>query len=47
MLTSVSLPENIELRDIGTAGLTVATDLDEYDPVIFLDSMKMEGEPGL
>ncbi len=46
LLSSVPLPENVELRDIGTAGLTIATDLGEYDLVIFLDSMKMEGEPG-
>ncbi len=38
--------ENIELRDMGTAGLTVATDLEGYDTVIFIDSMEMEEEPG-
>lgn len=46
LLLPIQLPENIELRDIGTAGLTIATDLSEYDTVIFLDSMKMGGEPG-
>ena len=46
LLSSIPLPENIELRDIGTAGLTIATDLSEYRLVIFLDSMEMEGEPG-
>lgn len=45
-LLSVQMPENVELRDIGTAGLTIATDLEDFDFVIFLDSMKMEGEPG-
>jgi hydrogenase maturation protease len=45
-LSSAQLPENVELRDIGTAGLTIATDLEDFDFVIFLDSMKMEGEPG-
>lgn len=46
LLSERSFPENVELRDIGTAGLTIATDLNEYDVVIFLDSMDMEGEPG-
>ena len=47
LLSARSLPENVELRDIGTAGITIATDLSEYDVVIFLDSMEMDGEPGL
>ena len=47
LLSSVSLSENVELRDVRTAGLTIATDLSEYDLVIFLDSMKIEDAPGL
>ena len=47
LLSARPLPENVELRDIGTADITIATDLSEYDVVIFLDSMEMEGEPGL
>jgi hydrogenase maturation protease len=46
LLSSMRLPEGVEVRDIGTAGLTIATDLEEYDAAIFLDSMEMEGEPG-
>ena len=46
LLLSVTLPENVEVRDIGTAGLTIATDLIEYNLVIFLDSMKMKDKPG-
>jgi hydrogenase maturation protease len=46
LLLKESLPMNVEARDIGTAGLTIATDLADYDLVIFLDSMEMEGEPG-
>ena len=46
LLSSRPLPEGVEVRDIGTAGLTIATDLEEYDGVIFLDSMEGEGEPG-
>jgi hydrogenase maturation protease len=46
LLDNDNIPKNVEVRDIGTAGLTIATDLDGYDMVIFLDSMEMEGEPG-
>jgi hydrogenase maturation protease len=46
LLSSTSLPDNVEARDIGTAGLTIATDLGEYDLVVFVDSVNIEGEPG-
>jgi len=46
LLASTRIPQNVELRDLGTAGLTIATDLNEYELVIFLDSMDMEGDPG-
>jgi len=46
LLSELSLPENVELRDVGTAGLTIATDLSDYDAAIFLDTMDVEGEPG-
>lgn len=46
LLSSAPLPENVEARDIGTAGLTIATDLDEYDLVVFVDSVNIEGKPG-
>jgi len=46
LLSSAPLPENVEARDIGTAGLTIATDLDEYDLVVFVDSVNLEGKPG-
>jgi len=46
LLSLASLPENVEARDIGTAGLTIATDLSEYDLVVFVDSVNIEGEPG-
>jgi hydrogenase maturation protease len=45
-LEKEALPMNVELRDMGTAGLTIATDLEGYDAVVFVDSMDMEGEPG-
>ena len=46
LLQSTHLQGNVELRDLGTAGLSVATDLDEFDLAVFLDSVNMDGEPG-
>lgn len=46
LLSQRSLPPDIEVRDIGTAGLTIATDLGDFDAAIFLDSMELEGSPG-
>jgi hydrogenase maturation protease len=46
ILTKYNLPENVEVRDIGTAGITIATDLSEFDYVIFLDTMAMDGDFG-
>jgi hydrogenase maturation protease len=46
ILSKYDLPENVEVRDIGTAGITIATDLSDYDYVIFLDTMNMEGDFG-
>jgi hydrogenase maturation protease len=46
LLSDRELPDNVEVRDFGTAGMTIATDLDDYDAVIFIDSSDHEGEPG-
>ena len=46
VLANYHLPRYVDLRDIGTAGITIATDLSDYDVVIFLDSMNLDGEPG-
>jgi len=46
LLSSRSLPENVDLKDLGTSGITAAMEIEGYDLVIFLDSMKMEGDPG-
>ena len=46
LLSSAPLPENVEVRDLGTAGLAIATDLSDYDLVVFIDSVNVEGEPG-
>lgn len=46
LLSDCSLPQNMVLWDLGTAGLTVASDLSEYDFIIFLDTIEGNGEPG-
>ena len=46
LLSERELPDVVEVRDFGTAGITIATDLADYDAVIFIDSMDHEGEPG-
>jgi hydrogenase maturation protease len=46
LISERELPENVEARDFGTAGMTIATDLTDYTAVIFIDSMDHEGEPG-
>ena len=47
LLSTFDVPKGVDLRDFGTAGLTIATDLEEYDLAIFLDSADVEGEPGV
>ena len=37
VLSNYSIPDHVELRDVGTAGITIATDLSDYDEIIFLD----------
>ncbi len=39
-------PENVELQDIGTAGIYMAPFLEECDPVFVIDVVDIEGEPG-
>ena len=46
LLASMDLPQGVEVRDVGTAGVTIATDLAEYDAVIFVDSMNTDGPEG-
>ncbi len=46
LLSAFDIPKGVDFRDFGTAGLTIATDLEEYELVIFLDSADVEGEPG-
>ena len=46
LLSQLELPPHIDIRDMGTAGITIASDLFEYHRVVFLDAMEMDGAPG-
>jgi hydrogenase maturation protease len=46
LLSERKLPDYLEVRDFGTAGMTIATDLADYDAVIFIDSADHGGDPG-
>lgn len=39
-------PENVEIQDIGTAGIYMAPFLEECDPIFVIDVVDKEGEPG-
>ncbi len=39
-------PENVEIQDIGTAGIYMAPFLEECDPVFVIDAVDIQGEPG-
>jgi hydrogenase maturation protease len=40
------LPENVEARDVGLCGITLAPDLSDYDLVIFADAVNTGGKLG-
>lgn len=39
-------PENIDIQDVGTAGIYMAPFLETCDPVLVIDVVDMDGEPG-
>jgi hydrogenase maturation protease len=39
-------PENVEARDVGLCGVTLAPDLGDYELVIFVDAIQKGGKPG-
>ncbi|HDS46309.1 MAG TPA: hydrogenase maturation protease [Methanomicrobia archaeon] len=41
-----ALPGTVEVRDVGMCGVTLATDLGDYDLVIFIDAVQKGGKPG-
>jgi hydrogenase maturation protease len=46
LLNNYDFPENVEIQDIGTAGIYMAPFLEECDPVFVIDVVDIEGEPG-
>ncbi|MCD5409582.1 MAG: hydrogenase maturation protease [Methanocellales archaeon] len=40
------LPEDVEVRDVGLCGVTLAPDLGDYEFVVFVDAVKKGGRPG-
>lgn len=45
-LMTRGLPENVEARDVGMCGVTLAPDLNDYEFVIFVDAVEKGGKPG-
>lgn len=39
-------PENIDIQDVGTAGIYMAPFLETCDPIFVIDVVDIEGEPG-
>ena len=46
LIDNYEFPENVELQDVGTAGIYMAPFLEECDPVLVIDVVDIEGEPG-
>jgi hydrogenase maturation protease len=45
-LKGLRLPDNVEVYDCGTGGLSILGLLDGFDKAIVVDAVKGEGEPG-
>lgn len=41
-----TFPETVEIQDVGTAGIYMAPFLEECDPILVIDVVDLEGEPG-
>jgi hydrogenase maturation protease len=41
-----NFPDNVEIQDVGTAGIYMAPFLEECDPIFVIDVVDIEGEPG-
>ena len=39
-------PEQVEIQDVGTAGIYMAPFLEECDPIFVIDVVDIQGEPG-
>ncbi len=45
-LMARNLPEDVEARDAGLCGVTLAPDLNDYEFAIFVDAVEKGGKPG-
>ncbi len=45
-LMTKGLPETVEARDVGMCGVTLASDLGDYEHIIFVDAVEKGGTPG-
>ncbi len=45
-LQTRELPENVEARDVGLCGITLAPDLSDYNLIIFVDAVNKGGKLG-
>ena len=45
-LSELNLPENVEVRDVGLCGFTLAVELDQYDLLVLVDALKMGASAG-
>lgn len=41
-----NFPDNVDIQDVGTAGIYMAPFLEACDPVLVIDVVDIEGEPG-
>lgn len=41
-----TFPETVEITDAGTAGIYMAPFLEEHDPILVIDVVAIDGEPG-
>lgn len=41
-----NFPDNVDIQDVGTAGIYMAPFLEECDPILVVDVVDTQGEPG-
>ena len=46
LLNHYEFPDNVEIQDVGTAGIYMAPFLEECDPIFVIDVVDIKGEPG-
>jgi len=46
LVDNYEFPDNVDIQDVGTAGIYMAPFLEECDPIFVIDVVDIEGEPG-